>query len=133
MTKQTNGTIVYEVIKQKDYVRFGRKYEGQILQGHKAIIMPGHYITIYGQEWNVKDAPRNFEKTFYIGDYAEYDSYNLTYTGKILAIGAKTITIGRKDTGYNPCRLSVYEFSWRNWGFDAVKIVKDNSEEMQYI
>jgi len=128
--KQFNGTIVYEVIKSKDRVCHGQKYEGSELKGHKAVIMPGEYIQIYGQEWNHIHAPVDFDRTFNIGDEAEYDSYNLKYTGKIVAIGVKTITINAGDTGKGNVRLSIYDFSWRNWDFDAVKIAKDNFETM---
>lgn len=71
--------IKIEEIRNKDHVIFGKKHEGSILKGHKAEIEPKKFIRIYGQEWNHRDAPVNFDKTFKIGDWAEYDSYNLIY------------------------------------------------------
>jgi hypothetical protein len=37
--------------------------------------------------------PIEFSKIFRIGDWAEYDSYNLSYDGKICSIGEKSVTI----------------------------------------
>ena len=129
MKKQFDGKVIYDEIRSKDHIIYGTKHEGTILQGAKAIVMPGHYIRIYGQSWSRRE-PVDFDKIFNIGDTAEYDSYNLKYTGKILAIGEKTITIERSDTGHGPCRLSIYSFSLKNWDFDAVKIAKNNFETM---
>ena len=126
MKKQFDDKVIYDEIKQKDSIFQGHKFEGTVLKGHKAIVMPSHYIRIYGQEWNRINAPVEFDRTFNIGDMCEYDSYNLIYIGKILAIGPQTITVERKDTGRKPCRLSIEEFSYKNWDFDAVKIAKEN-------
>ena len=123
--------IVINEIKDRDSITFGRKYEGQVLRGHMAEIEPKQYIRIYGQEWNHKDAPLHFDKTFRIGDEAEYHSYNLIYTGTITAIGPKTIEITAYGTKRH--RLTIYNFSWRNWDFDSVKIAKENFNEMQCI
>jgi hypothetical protein len=79
------------------------------------------------------DQPKPFDITFKIGDVAEYDSYNLKYLGKIVAIGEKTITI---DPGYNwegKKRLDLWHFAWRNWDFDINKIREYNAEERMYI
>lgn len=129
--KQTNGTIYYDEIKDKNRNRMGIHFEGRIIKGHKAIIMPNEYIRIFGQEWNHSIAPVDFDKTFSIGDEAEYNSYNLKYTGKIIAIGAKTVTIRAYDRDNH--KINIYEFSWRNWDFDSGKIAKENAETMQYI
>lgn len=123
-------SMTLQEIKSKDSIWQGRKFEGQILRGHKADIEPTKYIRIYGQEWNHINAPVDFDRTFKIGDEAEYDSYNLKYTGKIVAIGEKTITIDASDTGKKTVRLDIYEFSWRNWDFNSAKIFRQNSETM---
>lgn len=70
--------------------------------------------------------------TFVLGDYAEYDSYNLSYTGQIVGISSKRITI--KKPGYTKCAyMSLYEFCWRNYDFDAEETAKKNSDTMNYI
>ena len=66
--------------------------------------------------------------TFYVGDTAVYDSYNLRYLGTITAITEKTVTID-KGRGYSTkARLKHAEFGWRNAGFDLEKIKKENWE-----
>lgn len=74
-----------------------------------------------------------FDLTFKIGDHAVYGSYNLTYTGKIVAIGEKTITINASGTGEKCKWLTWDNFAWRNWDYDADKIAADNAEERMYI
>ena len=73
--------------------------------------------------------------TFRVGDTAEYDSYNLHYTGRITKITDKTVTIvAYPDTRMQKThRLDMHEFCWRNWDFDAERIEKYNQNEMMYI
>lgn len=123
--------IKYDIIKSKDHVTFGRKCWGEVLKGHKAEIEPTKSIRIYGQEWNHENAPVDFDLTFTIGDEAVYESFNLIYTGTIIAIGAKTVTV--QAHRHKNRRLSVYDFSWRNWDFNSAKIGEQNSETMMYI
>ena len=127
--------IVYDEIKSKDRVRFGVKYPGQALTGHKAVVIPNKSIRLHGSESNLVNGPVTFDITFKIGDYAEYDSYNLKYTGKITAIGPKTVTIQAYPGTYNAKnhKLSIYTFSWRNWDYDGKKIAAHNAEEMYHI
>lgn len=75
-----------------------------------------------------------FDLTFRLGDYAVYGSYNLTYTGKIVAIGPHTVTIETSLTGGRPNkRLDLWSFADRNWDYDGEKIARDNAIETQYI
>jgi hypothetical protein len=99
-------------------------------------IEPKQSIRLYGLFKNVYGAPRPYDITFKIGDSAEYDSYNLKYTGIITSIGAKTVII----TDYhNGCatpeahRLDLAHFANRNWDYDAEKIAAYNREESYYI
>jgi hypothetical protein len=74
-----------------------------------------------------------FDLTFRIGDSAVYGSYNLTYTGKIISIGEKTVAIDAHGTGERKKRLDLWSFAWQNWDYDATKIAHDNAIESQYI
>lgn len=123
--------IILNEIKDKDRTRRAKTYPGQIMRGHKAEIIPGVSIRLHGEEWNRLDSPVAFDRIFKIWDEAEYGSYNLHYTGRIVNIGPKTVTI-TEERGEN-YRLSIYEFSWRNWDFDSVKIAKYNNEEMMFL
>lgn len=74
---------------------------------------------------------QEFVNTFAMGDEAEYDSFNLKYTGEILGITPKTVSI--RNMYGKTTRLSMNEFCFRNWDFDAVKVAEENSETMMYI
>lgn len=95
-----------------------------------AEVVLGKYIGISGEYSNHVDGPQKFNRRFRIGDEVEYDSYNLKYTGKITAIGKTTVTItDRQETR----RLSLYDFIWRNWNFDAKMAAEHNAEEMLHL
>jgi hypothetical protein len=74
---------------------------------------------------------REITNTFEMGDEAEYDSFNLKYTGEILSITPKTVSI--RNMYGRTTRLSMNEFCWRNWDFDAVKVAEENAETRMYI
>lgn len=94
-----------------------------------ADICPGKFITIYGQSGRrATDANGQFSKRFNVGDRAEYDSYNLRYTGIIVAIGEKTVTVNDNDLGERR-RLNLVEFIRRNWDFDGARIDAENDAE----
>jgi hypothetical protein len=76
---------------------------------------------------------RPFDITFKIGDTAEYDSYNLTYVGKIISITEKTVTIEHGRYQVERSRLTLAEFAWRNFNFDAERIAKENQIESMCI
>lgn len=74
-----------------------------------------------------------FDRTFKLGVEVEYDSYNLKYTGPIVGIGAKTVTVCAKGTGDRTKRLNLRTFIWRNWDFNAEKAAAHNATEFMYI
>lgn len=73
--------------------------------------------------------------SFALGDEAEYGSYNLIYTGRITKITDKIVQVTAYPGSSIERRhnLSLYEFCWRNEGFDAVKVAHHNHTEMYYI
>lgn len=68
---------------------------------------------------------------FFVGDMAEYDSYNLSYYGKILSITEKSVIIEKNNLCTS--RLSIDKFCWRNWDFILAEVQQKNSEMMRYI
>jgi uncharacterized Zn finger protein len=90
-------------------------------------VVPGVSIRLKGIDTNKVNGPVSFDKTFAIGDTAEYDSYNLSYIGTIVAIGKKTVTIAPRYGG-RKYRLSLTNFTWRNRDFDAAVIAARNLE-----
>jgi hypothetical protein len=81
------------------------------------------------------------ENTFRLGEMAEYDSYNLSYYGPIVAISEKTISIISKydqakfarGDKVRVHRLDLYSFAWRNISFDVIKQAASNAETSMYI
>ncbi len=124
-----NGVTIYRNIKDRDHKRGGLVTEGRVCRGQHAAVEAGKQITLWGVDRNNVAGFRPYRIEFKIGDSAEYDSYNLSYTGTIVAIGAKTVSI-QQDRGGKITRLSIHEFNWRNNDFDAVKIAEKNSDMM---
>ena len=98
--------------------------------GHNADIIPRVSIRLYGIDRNRVGGPVAYDRAFNIGDTATYDSYNLIYLGKIVAIGAKSVTI---DDDGKLTRLNIYDFSARNRCFDLAKIEAHNRDTMNHI
>ncbi len=96
---------------------------------YNADIQPKQSIRIFGVYTN-SSKPKPFDKTFKIGDEAEYNSYNLIYTGKIVSIGPKTVSI---DDDGKVTRLSIYGFIDKNHDFNVFKVNGHNKIEMQCI
>ncbi len=87
-------------------------------------------IRIYGSYGRYSE-PAKFDRTFSLGDHAEYDSYNLVYTGPIRNIGPKTVSM---ENMYGKLtRLTHEQFIDRNWDYDAETIGKRNFEELMCI
>jgi hypothetical protein len=106
-------------IKSKDRKHHGKVYEGTILDGISADIEKNKYIRLHGHRDN-----KYIDKTYNIGDLAEYDSYNFSYYGKITSISENTISIQpERDTANR--RLNLYDFAWRNYDFTVAKAIKE--------
>jgi hypothetical protein len=117
-------------IQPKPYKKFGTTYHPEEKNIYHADIIPKKSIRLYGTYLNNVNGPVDFDKTFNIGDQAEYDSYNLNYTGEIVAITLKTVTIADQ---YESRRLDLHTFAWRNWDFDAQRIFEANCDTLQRI
>jgi hypothetical protein len=82
----------------------------------------------------VKDVPvphtqpmhRIEEKTFMVGQAAEFDSYNLVYYGSIESISAKTVVVDGSHRGSK--RLTIGAFVEKNHDFDLAKAQKRNND-----
>ena len=102
-----------------EYVSGNRKYRVTLVPGVHVIVE--HFIV------DRFVSMRRFE----VGDEVEYDSFNLSYTGPILAIGKKTVTV--ESTFKGKKRLKAEEFGWRNWNFNAGETARRNAEISQSI
>ena len=122
-----------KTIQPKDRIVFGKLYKGEDHTNNlNADIIPGVSIRIYGVYGNHVNGPKPFDRTFRLGDEVEYDSYNLSYIGKIVKIGPKTISVESPwdSTRSKIVRMNLYGFCWRNWDLDLKKISKDNFNMM---
>jgi hypothetical protein len=104
----------------------GREWSREVYGRFNADIWPGEKILIYGTYTN-RSHPATFARTFKVGDEVEYHSWNLTYTGKLVAICPNTVTV---DDGGTKHRMNLADFIDKNWDFDLDKINKRNSEWM---
>jgi hypothetical protein len=107
------GRIVYWNV--QDRARKGRA--GDVLCGQHAEVAPLLWLRLFG----CYDG-KAFERVFVLGDEAAYSGYNLTYTGEIIAIGNKTVTIRDGATR----RLGLYDFMVWNRNFDAGRVRERN-------
>jgi hypothetical protein len=96
-----------------------------------AVIEKNKSIQIFVERSNQVTIARKFE----IGDIAEYDSFNLSYTGVIESITDKTVTIiaYKGSSNEKKHRLDVYTFCWRNHKFDLEETRARNAETSMYI
>ena len=120
--------IVYCGLKDRDRKVGGRIYEGRFEDDANAEVIPGESIRLFGSDYG-----KPYDILFKIGDVAVYGSYNLIYTGKIIAISPKTVTIDKGRHYKSAKRLKIYDFSWRNKNFDAARIAEENFETLRCI
>ena len=101
--------------------RFGTIYPAQATD-YAVEIVKNKSIVVYKNDV--------LANSFNLGDTAEYDSYNLRYTGNIVAISDKRIVIESYGRNYS---LDINTFCWRNHDFNAVKVAEQNHRESMYI
>ena len=92
-----------------EYVSGTRKYRVTLVPGRRGRVLVEYFRS--GQFVEMKP--------FEVGTSAEYDSFNPSggwgsYTGPIVSIGKKTVTLKTSDGGNK--RLKAEEFGWRNVG-----------------
>ena len=108
----------------------------EVKPGEWAEVVKGKSIRLFGAKRRPAPGEKAgavlYENKFEIGDTVEYDSFNLSYTGKIVSITAKTVTI-QPPLNDKKRRLKIDTFQWRNWNFDAAETARKNSETMMYI
>jgi hypothetical protein len=107
------GRVVHWNVKAKDT----RREIGRIEPGQHAEIAPGRWIRVFGVCDEVA-----VDRVFWLGDEAAYDGFNLTYIGRIEAIGTSTITVRNGSAR----RLSIYDFVFWNKRFDVSTIRANN-------
>lgn len=138
--KARNKMVTLNEIKSKSYTRSGAREEGRVEEGAKADIVAGESIRLYGTRspGSRRDPlDETYDRTFKIGDQAEYRSCNYSCYGPIVGITTKTVTIAvrqhNRDEKAKLHRLSIHEFNWRNRHFDLEKRAEGSADISQYI
>ncbi len=126
---KTQELIQVHPVMTKARKRFGIEYPSQSTT-HNADVMPNESIRIFGSYCG-----KDYDKTFKIGDTVEYDSYNLSYMGRIVSISDKGVGIVAEHgaRGGKTNRLGLDEFCWRNYNLDVAAKQAENHETMMYI
>lgn len=96
---------------------------------YHADVVPRTSIRLHGFEHNSRK-PHAYDITFKVGDTAVYGGYNLTYTGKIVSIGEKTVRI--EDCGRVKA-LRFDDFSFWNRNYNAERIAQENADTLMHI
>ena len=117
------GAIILDEIRTKDRTVRGVTYPGEVTKGHRAEIVPGKSIRLFGTcpaglLWvgpagaKVQNEAFDYSRDFAVGDEVIVGGTNFAYFGTILAITAATVTVTR--TG-KTARLPIQEFDHLNW------------------
>lgn len=104
-----------------------RKHYPSVATKYSVEIVRGKSIEIYVEGKMVN--------RFELGQQAEYDSWNLIYTGPITSITDKVIQITAYPNSNQPRKhnLDINTFCWRNENFNAEKAAAHNQNESYYI
>jgi len=109
-----------------------KTYRHEVRPGEWVEIIPGPngHVRLFGVlpgQRGSADPPRVYERIFKVGDWCEFDSYNLSYLGRITKLTPKTIFVKPRYRGEETIvRMKPYHFQWRNWDFDFDKTEKEN-------
>ena len=101
-------------------------------ESYDVYVQPGKQVEIHTRNRNGEIVT---VKVFRVGDVAEYDSYNLSYTAPIKSITAKNVIFdtGSRFNCKETKRLNFDSFAWRNHDFDAYETARKNAEVSMYI
>lgn len=110
----------------------GRVYVGTVVTGHSAQITPGVSIRLFGVETRGIGVHREeipYCRDFAVGDFAVCGGYNLTHTGRIRSITAKTVTVVEREgsNGERVHRMSLCDFDASNWDFNEEEVARRNA------
>lgn len=112
--EECEGRFVYWNVKDADR----KGHLGRVARGQHAEVRPRKWIRLFGAENGVA-----FERMFALGAEAAYGGYNLTYTGNVVSIGQKTVTVRDESV---TSRLSIFDFLFWNRRFDAQRVRECN-------
>lgn len=132
MTEKNNLPFEYQHIRSKPIKQFEHRFQFRKGDDYNTVIQPGESIRIYGSIRPGSEFEKQFDLTFKVGDHAVYGGSSLLFIGRIVLIEPKFVTIRRFEYGPKVNKLSIYEFCWRNWDYDASRIDQENFEIKHY-
>ena len=97
---------------------------GVALIGHHVTVVDRDCIVLFGLDTGRVNGPIAYNRGFAVGDVAEYDSYNMSYTGVITQITEKRVTI---VDGSVTRSLKIGDFARRNRHFTVAAAEKRNA------
>ena len=119
------GKAVYACVEHRGYKRGSHVEPAKRIPGRYVVITPGKSIRVVGLMYpngtygEAGNPCGKYDRTFTIGETAEYDSYNFSYHGTIQSIGAGgNVTITKDHGSKRSARLDADTFTWRNWDLD---------------
>lgn len=130
----------FKTVFTKQFKRFGKVTPARSSE-YDAKIVPQQEITIRRNQplepGRLPEYRFNGERTFRVGDMAEYDSYNLHYFGRITSITNKTVTIldypDSDGVRSRKHRLDLHTFCWRNFSRSVGEKRDKNADTRMYI
>jgi hypothetical protein len=121
----------FACIERKGYKRGTHVEPSKRVVGRFAVVSKGKIRIVglaYPVRGNVHGDQSPYDRTFEIGDTVEYDSFNLSYHGKITSIGAGGNVTVAHPWGKRSTRLDAERFTSRNWDLDLVAAGQRNQE-----
>lgn len=120
-------------LQPKSFTRYGVRYAPSTTHQYYAEVSQDRQsVRIWGRNATTLKEP-HFDRVFKVGDWAEYDSYNLIYDGKIVKITPKTVTIDKGRSYSKKVRLTMFRFVEKNWDYDSQEVFEHNTNEMMYL
>lgn len=118
----------FSPVMTREVRRGGKVYPSEVVPDAFVLVNPGVSIMLIGIRQLTK-GPTPYVYTYALGEVAEYDSWNMSYYGRIVAIGAKSVTISKGDDK-RTARLTLEDFSRRNCRFDLATARERNTDVM---
>lgn len=125
--------VSYVLVEQPARRRLGVDYPAERVPGAFAVVAPKESVRLVGVRYpDRKRSPlekrEGYDRTFRVGDVAEYDNFNYYYTGRIVAVDRRGSVTVQKEHSKRRARLSLAEFDWRNYDLDLAAIEARNAD-----
>lgn len=132
----SEGGKVFMPIVQRGYKRGSHVVGPKRVPARYAVVTPGKSIRLVGLAYpgkgDMAGDQRAYDRTFSIGDTAEYDSFNMSYHGEITSIGKGGNVTVAHPYSKRSTRLDAEQFTWRNYDLDLAAAAQRNHDVMMH-